>query len=481
MQFSKMFFVNISLLITIMYLINASFKYLLSRMSNRFKYGASIALFVFSGWLCMLFGLRLSENVIFDLRFVPLIAGVIFFRKPAALFIIGAGIGLTRFTFGLNEASLAGFINMVLLGALSFCLVAWFERNELSRLRKAAVSILAINIGNSLNIALFGVIPFYTYVTTILPIAFPVSLALCAFFMFILSDFYSELERSQELKLANELLRRQTEELRAAKFSLEEKAEQLTKASIYKSEFLANMSHELKTPLNGIILLSQLIGDQEDGRLTEEDLQYLKIIHSSGEELLRQINDMLDLSKVETGRMDIQLEDISLYEIPQILQHQFQWEAEQKGLVFEIRMAPDLPELLRTDGMRVNQILKNLLSNAFKFTDVGKVVLEVYRTHSAPPGNQIGNWIAMAVSDSGIGIAEEKHRLIFEAFTQADGSISRRYGGTGLGLSISLELAKLLGGHLMLMSREGEGSTFTLYLPITAETEAAAGVASGVE
>ncbi|MBP1157594.1 MULTISPECIES: ATP-binding protein [unclassified Paenibacillus] len=471
MQFLKVFFTNISLLITLAFLINLGYKYVFKYftfskpINSRMKTVALFAVLVFAGWLTMMFGLRINETIIYDLRYMPLIIGIFLFTKPFPLFMVGLGIGLARFAFGINEAAIAGFYNMILLGVTAAVLKAWFRKTSSSQISQMIAAALIINVQSAIHSLVWGVIPFWTSLTTILPITLPLGLMLSGFFLFILRDFYLELKRTEELENTNALLREQTKELQLAKAALEEKARQVVMASQIKSEFLANMSHELKTPLNGIILLSQLLGDQHEGRFTEEELEYLGIIHTSGEELLRQINDILDLSKVEAGKMEIYKEEVSVQEIPQILQHQFHWVAEQKAIEFQIRMGDNLPDLIETDGMRVHQIIKNLLSNAFKFTSKGQVTLEIRRAAEGFDG-RLGEWIAFAVSDTGIGVAQEKHRLIFEAFRQADGSISRKYGGTGLGLSISLELTKLLGGHLTLASHEGKGSTFTLYLPV---------------
>ncbi|MNI02554.1 Autoinducer 2 sensor kinase/phosphatase LuxQ [compost metagenome] len=465
MQFSAVFFMNISILITLAYLFNLGYKYLFIRLSPRLIHVISVFLFIFAGWVTMVFGLRLSEEVILDLRALPLITGIFIFRKPTMLIVIGLGIGLARFTFGFSEAATAGFINLLVLGFVAAALNVWFHRSWKSFSLKIGLSILIVNLINAFNISLLGVIPFQIYVTHIFPYAFPLSLALSCVFIFILYDFYKDLRRSEEIKTNNQLLRRQKKALQEVKKALEDKAYQLTLHSQYKSEFLANMSHELKTPLNSIITLSQLLNDQKDSSsLSEEELQYLAIIQASGEELLRHINDVLDLTKVEAGKLEIYLEEISLREIPQILYDQFRLTAEQKGIKWVCETSETVPDLICTDGIRIHQILKNLLANSFKFTLTGRIILDIRLADQAPEGH-LGEWVAFSVMDTGIGIAEDKQQLIFEAFQQADGSISRQYGGIGLGLSISLELAKLLGGVLTVSSQVGKGSTFSLYLP----------------
>jgi signal transduction histidine kinase len=473
MPFSKVFLMNISLLITLAYFMNLGYKYIIHRASYRVKYVSSVAMFLFAGWLTMVFALEPGESIRFDLRFLPLITAILVYTNPLTPLLIGVGIGLARYSFGISAAATGGFMNLAILGVVAAALNYWCRRSPSPFWRKVAVVILVVNVANILNISVFGVLPFRDYMVNIVPVTLPLGLALSCFFMFILRDFYVELRRTEELERTNQLLQRQAEALGQAKSALEEKANQLEQASQYKSEFLAKMSHELKTPLNSIILLSQLMMDRsgQAGQLSEEDLQYVQIIQSSSRELLQQINDILDLSKVEAGKMEIVKETVSLLEIPYILQHHFQAVAEQKGISFEIRIEDGLPDTLRTDGMRVHQILKNLLSNAFKFTKQGRIWLELYRVEGERTENGSTEWIAFSVNDTGIGIAEEKQQLIFEAFQQADGSINRQFGGTGLGLSISLELAKLLGGHLTVTSTLGEGSRFSLLLPMESGIE----------
>ncbi|NGZ74542.1 ATP-binding protein [Saccharibacillus alkalitolerans] len=287
-----------------------------------------------------------------------------------------------------------------------------------------------------------------------------------------------ELQNQQEeLRSVNARLQQQyaqaeesRRELLAAQLELESTAEELRRSSQYKSQFLANMSHELRTPLNSILILSQLIAENpEDDEA--ENKSYAEIIHRSGQELLDIVNDVLDLSKVEAGMLDINREAVSLRDFPEMLHYGFEMVASQKNLEFEVVVADDVPDFFYTDGKRLQQIVKNLLSNAFKFTSSGKVSLRL-KTHDsgALPCEAAGAFpgvpaIAVTVSDTGIGIAEDKREIIFEAFHQADGSTERMYGGTGLGLSICREFTRLLGGCMTLDSVEGRGSTFTLYLP----------------
>ncbi|MGW9124670.1 response regulator [Paenibacillus chitinolyticus] len=256
----------------------------------------------------------------------------------------------------------------------------------------------------------------------------------------------------QETELAN----RQIEE---AKEALEKQAFELAMASKYKSEFLANMSHELRTPLNSMLILSQMLAENKDSNLYDKQVEYAETIHSSGSDLLKLINDVLDLSKVEAGKVEVQAEYVLVPDIMETIQRSFEQVARKKALGFEITIDGGVPRMLYTDSMRLEQILRNLLSNAFKFTSQGSVLLHVYPVQEGEPQ------IAFSVKDTGIGIAEEKQQIIFEAFQQADGTTSRQFGGTGLGLSISKQLASLLGGTIEICSREGEGSTFTLFIP----------------
>ncbi|NJM70148.1 MAG: HAMP domain-containing protein [Scytonema sp. RU_4_4] len=277
-------------------------------------------------------------------------------------------------------------------------------------------------------------------------------------------------ERSELLALQNKEVERKNEEIEQTSRELEEKAEQLALSSKYKSEFLANMSHELRTPLNSLLILAKLLSDNVERNLTPKQVEYSHTIYSSGNDLLTLINDILDLAKIESGTMSIDIDQILLTELQEHVERTFRQIAVDKGLDFPIDFSPQLPRSIHTDAKRLQQVLKNLLANAFKFTDRGEVRLRVFvatqgwsRDHETL--NRAQTVIAFAVSDTGIGIAPDKQKIIFEAFQQADGTTSRRYGGTGLGLSVSREITRLLGGEIKLQSRPGEGSTFTLYLP----------------
>ena len=262
-------------------------------------------------------------------------------------------------------------------------------------------------------------------------------------------------------------------EVEQAKAALEEKAEQLSLTSKYKSEFLANMSHELRTPLNNLLILAQMLAENSENILTPKQVKYAETIHSSGTDLLALINDILDLSKIESGKMDVEVGSVRLSELRDFCLRTFRHVAEGKSLELSIDLTESVPgETIITDAKRLQQVLKNLLSNALKFTEHGTVRLQIERTAAGwstnhPVLNRVKSVIAFSVTDTGIGIPQDKQRIIFEAFQQADGTTSRKYGGTGLGLSISRELTRLLGGEIRLQSAPGVGSTFTLYLPQT--------------
>jgi signal transduction histidine kinase/CheY-like chemotaxis protein/HAMP domain-containing protein len=278
-------------------------------------------------------------------------------------------------------------------------------------------------------------------------------------------------EKATQLVEQNAEVERKNSEVEQARQALEEKAEQLAATSRFKSEFLANMSHELRTPLNSLLILADQLAVNPDGNLTPRQVEFAKTIHGSGKELLRLINDILDLSKIESGTVTLDVGPVVLREVSSSVERTFRPVAQSKNLSFTIDLRPGLPVALQTDAQRLEQVLKNLLSNACKFTDRGSVVLKIAPattgwTLNHPTLSQASNVVAFSVIDTGIGIPPEKHAIVFEAFQQADGSTSRRYGGTGLGLAISREIARLLGGEISLSSEVGQGSTFTLHLPV---------------
>ncbi|ASA25454.1 sensor histidine kinase [Paenibacillus donghaensis] len=465
MDYLKMFFVNTALLITVAYLANLIYKHTITHAPDYLKRLSWIVLAIFAGWISSFFGYRLGEHVIFDLRFVPLIIATLAYPQPLVLVLIGVATGLLRLTFGITEAAWAGVINLSLLGICCAALSFWVRRSAASVRFKGGVVILLVNLINAINIAVFGVIPYREYLLEIMPVTLPAGLLLSVVFALIILDFQQELLRNEQIKRANALLSTQTEELKKNKIVLEERAEQLMIASQFKSEFLATMSHELRTPLNSIINLSQLIEENEDSLSQPEVREFGAIIHRSGEDLLTLINDILDLSKVEAGQLDIIKEELNVSEIPLLLAMQFAVTARQKGLEFTTSLGESLPPTLHSDPQRVQQILRNLLSNAFKFTKEGRVSLNV-RLEQQRSDRIRQDWLVFEVKDSGMGIPPERHAVIFEAFRQADPTISRNYGGTGLGLSISNDLSRLLGGYITVQSKVGHGSVFSLYLPV---------------
>jgi CheY-like chemotaxis protein/signal transduction histidine kinase len=277
-------------------------------------------------------------------------------------------------------------------------------------------------------------------------------------------------EKASLLAEQNQKVEQKNREVEGARLALEEKAEQLALSSKYKSEFLANMSHELRTPLNSLLILAKLLSDNKEKNLSPKQVEFAQTIHSSGTDLLNLINDILDLSKVEAGKMEVNALDVPIPEIESFTRRSFEQVGQQKGLTFTVDVQPETPHAIYTDGQRLQQVLKNLLSNAFKFTEQGGVTLTIRRAEKGKRFasrilDQADTVIAFSVHDTGIGIPKDKQQLIFEAFQQADGTTSRKFGGTGLGLSISREIARLLGGEIRVESTPGRGSTFTLFLP----------------
>jgi HAMP domain-containing protein/CheY-like chemotaxis protein/signal transduction histidine kinase len=279
-------------------------------------------------------------------------------------------------------------------------------------------------------------------------------------------------EKARLLAEQNAEVERKNREVEQARQALEEKAAQLAMTSKYKSEFLANMSHELRTPLNSLLILAHQLTENAEGNLTARQVEFAKTIHASGKDLLTLINDILDLSKIESGTVTVEVGEVTFADLHDYVERTFRHVAEEKGLRFDVEVDTSLPRSMQTDAKRLQQILKNLLANAFKFTEKGSVSFKL--------GTAAGGWspdhpvlrtarpvVCMAVTDTGIGIEREKQQIIFEAFQQVQGGTSRKYGGTGLGLAISRELSRLLGGEIRLVSTPGQGSTFTLYLPLT--------------
>lgn len=481
--FLRIFFINVSTMLTLLYLASLLYKYVVYKWPSAWKETLFIVLAIVCGWTTMKLGFSFSKTVMFDMRYLAVIVAPLFVRNRLSVLVIGLGIGLARLSFGLNPAALVGSLNIVAMSLLVLFILWLARRRRWPELRKMITIVISVNIGNVAFIALFGIIPRRHYLVDIAPGTFLISLFLCFAFIFILREFMTEDKRSHKLKIYAARLEKQyriSEEkgrsLERAKQELETMYAQVQSASRYKSEFLANMSHELRTPLNSVLVLAQLLEENVDGRLSEEEVGYARIIHHSGKELLGLINDVLDLSKIEAGKLEL---DRSVFSMRELLGHMdelFRPIASRKRLSFTLRSEADVPEYLHTDEQRLKQIINNLLSNALKFTQEGYVRFVVSRV---PEGRLLAEGgLAFEVEDTGIGIAADKHEAIFDAFFQADGSISRSYGGTGLGLSIARQFAVLLGGDIRLESEPGRGSRFTLLLPwpalVTSAVDAAA-------
>jgi signal transduction histidine kinase/CheY-like chemotaxis protein len=279
-------------------------------------------------------------------------------------------------------------------------------------------------------------------------------------------------EKAQLLSEQKSEVEQKNRQIELARTALEDKAKQLALSSKYKSEFLANMSHELRTPLNSMLILSKMLAENAETNLNEKQIEFAETIHSSGSDLLALINEILDLSKIESGTMGVEIGDVHFSELEEDIARTFSQIAQDKGLQLVTELSEQLPRNMQTDVKRLRQVLKNLLSNAFKFTHQGQVGMQIGVAEGGwsfdnDSLNKASGVIAFTVSDTGIGIPEDKQRLIFEPFQQADGTTTRKYGGTGLGLSISREIARLLGGEITLESTPGTGSIFTFYLPET--------------
>ncbi|MFC4776719.1 sensor histidine kinase [Paenibacillus sp. GCM10023252] len=475
-HFIGTFVANISLLFMFMYVANLLYKHLLYTMPAAALEWLFVLLAVTAGWLTMHNGLRLTETIMFDLRYMTIIVAPMFLQRKPLILLLGLSVGAVRLSFGLNEASWVGFMNMAVMSLIVIAAVTFSERYEWKFYKKMSAVIWSVNIANVVFLASFGVIPTGVYLYEIAPVTFLLSIVLGYFFLFVLRDFMLEAGRRSKLLSQNKKLAKQyriSEETSRQLFetgkALQDNNQQLMQASQYKTEFLASMSHELRTPLNAVLVLAQLLEENEEGNLTEEQVQYAKLIGLSGDTLLSMLNEILDMSKIEAGKMELYSSEIALGEMLDIIEQTFKPLADSKKILFEVERELGLPEVITTDGQRLNQILRNLLSNAFKFTNQGAVHLDTFVKQAAEDssdGAAAGRWLGFSITDTGIGIPESKQHMIFDAFSQADNTISQLFGGTGLGLSISKKLAEMLGGRIELESKEGAGSTFTLYVPI---------------
>ncbi len=483
-QFLITFFTNISMMLLCMYLGSLIYKYAIYMFSSRTKEVLFVLLAIMCGWTTMKYGFRFTDGALFDLRFLVIIVAPMFVSSSLSILLIGLGVGLARLSFGINAASIVGCFNVIFMSLLCIVIVELAKRKQWSFNAKMIIVIFTVNTMNVVFIAVFGVLPKREYLLHLAPGSFLLSLILSCLFTLLLREFNLEATRKQQLQRYNKKLREQyrisenkTGELLQAKVELEKKNEQVMLASRYKSEFLANMSHELRTPLNSMLVLSQLLEENSDGNLSADEVRYAQIIHTSGKDLLKLISEVLDMSKIESGHMDIHRTEYDITELLLYLNDFFEPLALQKNIQLKVERCEGVPEAIHADGQRILQILTNMLANAIKFSQDGRIVLKVYHEpylQGIVNGENItGEWLAFSVEDNGIGIPADKHISIFDAFQQVDGTTSRQFGGTGLGLSISKQFAELMDGFIGLESKVGEGSRFTLYLPWKEATQLA--------
>lgn len=458
MHIYKSFFINLSILVTFSYLFNLAFKHIFAHASWRLRQVAMVVIFILAGWLSMIFGVQAAEFALFDLRAVPIIFGVLVFRDPRPLIIIGLGIAASRYTVtGITSTAVTGSINIVMLGIVGALLVSLFNRKSWDYRFKAFLSIFIVNTAQVSGIALFGAVPRELYLQEIAPFTYPTGILVSAFFVFIMRDFYKEQMRGEEIFRKHTILQKQTTELQHAKVSLEQKAVQLQQSSRYKSEFIANMSHELKTPLNSILLMSELIKDAEEEECAV-NTKAATDIHEAGSELLQIIEDILDLSRLEAGKVELAIEPASLQELSQLLYYQHQEYLQEKGLSFKIELPPGMSDTIETDIFRLNQLIRILLLHACKHTAEGSI------TFSIQPDSRLG-WIILRLEDTGAGMPQE-HQLLLQALQDNNPALLHAIGSGGLGLSVCQQLTGLLGGTLSYSSLDGAGNSFSIHLPI---------------
>lgn len=457
----KTFLLNISVMFIFMYFASVVYKHAISRLSKSVQEVSFVLFAILSGWATMYYGFQFSETVRFDLRYIVIIMAPLFIRNPRLIIMIGVGIAIARLSFGLSPAAWIGSANLIGMSVTCVIINELILRRKMPFYFRISAIIWIVNIFNVGFIATFGVIPAREYLTEIAPPTFLLSLTLCIIFVVVLRGFILEVQQKEELIRYARELELKTEELDAAKSELEKVNEHVVSTSAYKSEFLSRMSHEFRTPLNAIMALSSMLEDNEEKRLSYEEVLYAGMIHKSGEQLLSMINEVLDMAKIEAGYMEITADTFLLDELIHDLTYTFKPLADNKGIHFEIEQMSGLPVQLVTDFQRLQQILRNLLGNAIKFTNSGHVTLTIHGTDTG---------IAFVVKDTGIGIPQDRLEKIFEAFTQAESTTNRKFGGTGLGLTISKQFAELMGGTIDLSSEMGVGTTFTLQLPLLAAT-----------
>jgi len=460
MLFYKSFFINLSILVTCSYLFNLVYKQLFAKADWRLRQTAMVVIFILAGWLSMVFSVRTDGYALFDLRAVPIIFAALVFRDPRLLLVIGLGIAAFRYAVtGLTSTAVTGSINILMLGIVGALLVALFNRKHWRYRWKAGLAIFIINTVQVSGIALFGAVPTSLYLYEIAPFTYPTSLIVSTFFVFIMRDFYKEQRRGEELRHKNTILKKQAKELKSAKEELELKTLQLRQSAKFKSEFIATMSHELKTPLNSILLMSELIKDAEEEECAK-NAKAAAQIHEAGTELLRIIEDILDLSKLEAGKMEPVSELVSPQDLGQLVAYQHQeLVAHKKGLQIVLEHAPDTPEAIMTDMFRLNQLLRILLHQVSAYAEEGSILLRI-----EPDQDQDG--ILFRIASCHAVLPQAHRELLQQAIYTDRPELLQAVGIGGLGLSVCLRLATLLGGRLDFeISAEGKDS-FVLRLPV---------------
>ena len=462
MGFIKPFLVNISMLLSVTFLALLIYKQVLRRLPQTVLSGLAVLFAVGLGWLSMKFSFTLPSGSMFDLRFVPLI--VLTFLLPDApllLILAGVGIGLMRLTFGLDVRAWSGFVNLTILGLLCAAISAYLPKLRWPTAAKFLAVIVLVNAFNVLNIVIFGVIPADVYLRTIVPYLFPLSVVLSMIFVFLIYVTRKDLYHEREISRTNEKLLHTTEELQAIKEELEEKARRLLVLSQYRAEFLADLAAEIRSPLNNIIMIAEIQKSGADEEQTPEELQSLfEIVFDSGKDILELLGEIQDLSQVESGRLQVECEEVNLTEFPEILLHKNLRLAEAHGLELDFTLTQPIPPIFYSDGMRMERIAASLVSTAIQAAPSGAVHVDLRRakTGEIPFEHNLHNykeWIAIAVSfnrppqpwESGLPGEHQSIRQV-----------------TRFGLTVSNELAHLLAGFVAL-EESGDRIRFLFYLP----------------